>query len=238
MGGEARLIVVTRPQPDADILARQLNEANLPSLIVPLIDIAFETSAEIQDAKAIAVTSANGVRALSRLTSDLALPVYAVGPASANAARAAGFMVSGIADSSVESLAALIAASGEKGPVLHVTGSHQAGDLVAALTTAGISAFRQQLYRAEAVARLPQALKHALAEKRIDAVTLFSPRTARLFRGLIDSEGLVDDLAEVRLICLSQAVASALSGMTARSIIAADQPDVRAIIDIAARGRT
>jgi len=238
MGDERRLIAVTRPQPDADLFARQLNEANLPPLVAPLIDIAFETSIEIEDASAVAVTSANGVRALARASEDRSLPVYAVGPASAEAARGAGFPVAGVAESSVESLAALIATSAERGPVLHVTGSHQAGDLVAALKTAGISAFKQQLYRAEAVREMPKALGQALTEGRVEAVTLFSPRTARLFRELVEAEGLADMLAEVRLICLSEAVAEALSGLSARAIIAADQPDARAVIDIAAGGRT
>ncbi|NHK28205.1 uroporphyrinogen-III synthase [Parvularcula flava] len=238
MGKDSRLIAVTRPQPDADVFARQLDEANLPSLIAPFIDIAFETNTEIEDASAFAVTSANGVRALARATADRSLPVYAVGPASAEAARGAGFCVAGVAESSVDSLAALIAASGEQGPVLHVTGSHQAGDLVAALTAAGISAFRQQLYRAEAVHQMPEALRAGLEEGRVEAVTLFSPRTARLFRELVEGEGLMDTLQDVRLICLSKAVAEALSGLPARAIIAAEQPDARAIIDIAAGGRT
>ncbi|GGD15506.1 uroporphyrinogen-III synthase [Aquisalinus flavus] len=238
MGDRTGLIVVTRPQPDADLFARQLNEANLPSLVAPLIDIDFETTSEIRDASAVAVTSANGVRALARATTDRSLPVYAVGPASAGDARRAGFAVAGTAESSVESLAALIAASGERGPVLHVTGSHQAGDLVAALSAAGISAFAQQLYRANAVRQMPVALRVALTEGRVDAVTLFSPRTARLFRGLVEDAVLSECLLPVRLICLSPAVANALSGLRAHAIIAAGQTDARAVIDIAAGGRT
>lgn len=238
MGDRTGLIVVTRPQPDADLFARQLNEANLPSLVTPLINIDFETTSGIKEASAVAVTSANGVRALARATGDRSLPVYAVGPASARDARAAGFAVAGTAESSVESLAALIASSGERGPVLHVTGSHQAGDLVAALSAAGISAFRQQLYRAEAVHQMPSALRAALTGGRVDAVTLFSPRTARLFRGLVEDEGLSASLSTVRLICLSPAVADALSGLRAGAIIAAAHTDARAIIDIAAGGGT
>ena len=238
MGEKGRLIAVTRPQPDADLFARQLNAANLPPLVAPLIDIDFETNVKIKGASAIAVTSANGVRALSRVTSNRSLPVYAVGPASADAARAAGFAVAAVAQSSVESLAGVIAKGGERGPVLHVTGSHQAGDLVSALGQAGISAFAQQLYRAQAVRPMPAALRGGLDEGRVDAVTLFSPRTARLFRALVEEERLTDRLAPVRLICLSDAVADALSGLAACAIIAAGQPDARAIIDIALRGRT
>lgn len=238
------LVLVTRPQPDADLFAMALNEAGMAPLVCPLIHINFDRTPSLpKGITGWALTSANGARALGQLdVIDRTLPAWCVGPATAAAARAAGLSVAGVADSSVESLAALIAAAGPGGKVCHVTGSHRAGNLVAALGEGGISAIAVQAYDAVAADALPERAAAAIASGRAGQVVLFSPRTATLFRQHVVNAGLDRETACLRLVCLSPAVAEALQGSAGETsgwnVVVAPVSSASAVIDIVTAGLT
>src|SRR5262245_272902 len=101
-------VAITRAQPGADETAARLRALGAEPVIAPLPTIApcaFDTS--VAGADALLFTSSNGVRVFPDVGGARAVPVLAVGDATAEAARGAGFSDVRSADGDVEKLAAL-----------------------------------------------------------------------------------------------------------------------------------
>jgi uroporphyrinogen-III synthase len=230
-------LLVTRPDEDAGALIAELAALGHQAVAAPLLSIHALGDADIPQAhyRALLVTSANGVRALGRHKARLLpLKVFAVGDATAEAARAAGFADVEAAGGDVVSLAALIVRrlAPEGAPLLHVAGSIVAGDLKGDLEARGFSVIRAVLYEAVTAARLPACAAEELRAGRLDGVLLYSPRTARTFARLVRDEGAEGSLSRVTAYCLSQAVAEALAGLPLAGIRVAAAPDQSSLLGL------
>lgn len=231
------LVLVTRPAEDAERTAALLAAHGYDALVEPLIAIepAADAAAALGDLAGVAglvFTSANGVRAFAGACARRDLPVFAVGPATAEAARSAGFADVRTASGDVDALATLVAAAcrPEAGPLLHVAGEVVAGDLAGRLAEAGFAVQRAVLYRARPAAVLTQALKDTLARNRLAAALFFSPRTAQTFVRLIRTSGLEESCRGMAAICLSRAVADAIGGLPWRATAVAATPTMDAAL--------
>lgn len=226
-------IIVTRPEPDAGAFAELCRARGADAVVAPMMTMVFgDRPLSIGDARALAFTSANGVRAFEKRGAGFAGPVFAVGPATADAAARAGFADIRVAAGDVASLAALIIEAGVDGEAAHVSGAAAAGDLVGVLRSAGIKARRIEAYRMEPAPSLPPAARAALASPRSDDwVALFSPRTARIFAELVGAAGLGEKAARVGALCLSDAVASA-AALDWRETRVAASPAGEALLDL------
>lgn len=232
-------ILITRPEPEASRFAALLKEHGIDAVVAPVLVIEpTETPLPPLDARergiqALLFTSANGVRAYAARKGRTDLPVYAVGDATAAAARDTGFANVVSAGSDWQGLAALVAEKLDpaKGPLLHPTGVDQAGDITAALQGRGFDVVRTVVYRAAPVAELALAARAALAEPGLDGVALFSPRSAEIFVDRAAAAGLAQRLAELDAFCISRAVAEAIEGKAAwRAVRVAARPNAEALI--------
>jgi uroporphyrinogen-III synthase len=218
-------VLVTRPLEDASETASALKTRGHEPVLAPLMSIAFDNEAPLflDGVQAIIATSANGVRALARRTSLRDLPVFAVGPQTAAEAHKAGFAIVKSADGDSEALVAAIPgwASRTGGALLHATGRDGAGHVAAELTAQGFDVRTAVLYAMVAVTALPDA-----ARQGIDAVMLFSPRSAAIYAGL---EGRS---AGVIALCISQNTADALAPLTFREVRVAKRPNQAAMLDL------
>lgn len=213
-GGGQPLVIVTRPEADGRAFAEALAAADFAPVLSPMTEIRFHAAAPaLSGIGAVAFTSANGVRALAHAAGPVALPVFAVGEATAREAEARGFHVAGVGAGNVESLARLIAQAAEagafEGAALHAAGSERAGDLAGALARAGVPARCESLYEARPVGALTPAAAQALRQGKEVWAALFSPRSASLFIEAVDRAGLREDLKRAGALCLSDAVAKA-----------------------------
>ncbi len=236
----APLALLTRPRPDSEALAGLLRERGVASLIEPVIEILPLANAklpELDDMQALLITSANGVRALVAQLGPPPearhMPLLAVGPASAEAAREAGFEKVRTAGGDVTALAALARERLDPtaGPLLHIAGSQMAGDLAGELQGSGFEVRRQALYEARPSAAFSPAAQEALAGGKIDMVLFFSPRSARAFVTLIRAAALDSALAQTAAICLSANVAEAAAAATWRRIRTARKPEQAALLE-------
>lgn len=228
-------ILITRPREDAEALAAELAALGHTTIIEPLIDIDLIDGPELNlnGVQALLFTSANGARAAAKRTNIRNMPVIAVGPATADAARALHF--TDIQTSKGEGIAGLaehIRASLKSvdGALLHATGTVSAGDLAAALKPAGFTVRREQLYDAVAAETLSGALAAELGADVIDAALFFSPRTARLFVDLIKDADLGNTCRHLTAYALSPAVATALKPLTFRRVQTAPRATGEALI--------
>src|SRR5438309_513916 len=86
-------LLLTRPRDDAEALAQTLKRHGHEAVVAPLTQIRPLPVTEIPLAgvQAFVATSANGIRAFAARSAVRNLPVYAVGPQTAETAKAAGF---------------------------------------------------------------------------------------------------------------------------------------------------
>ena len=205
-------VLITRPWEDAEPLAAWLTERGHKVLIDPMLDIERFPAPEGDGTgiQGLLFTSANGVRAYGAPVDPL-LPVYAVGAATAAAARNLGFQAVISAAGDVSALAALVIESCRPiaGPLLHIAASDRAGDLAGLLTQAGFEVHRQVRYQARPAKALTPATVAALTAGDIDVALLFSPRTARTLGSVIAAAGLAEACRAVTAACLSIPVAEA-----------------------------
>jgi len=238
VGDRPPRVLVTRPREDARALAEALAARGVETVVEPMLDINFLPSPELDLAgvRALLFTSANGARAFARASARRDLPVLAVGPATARAARDAGFAEVEVAGGDVAALARLAAERrrAAEGALLHVSGSAVAGDLAGRLGAQGFDVRRAVLYEARAAEALSPATAKDLARGAIDGVMLFSPRTARTFVTLVARAGLADALAATEALCLSEAVADAARALPWRAVRIAERPDQAALVALVA----
>jgi uroporphyrinogen-III synthase len=227
-------LLVTRPRDDAVTLAARLERMGHGALVAPLMEVKFfdGPALELKGVQGVLATSANGIRAFARRSKVRDLPVYAVGPQTAEAASEAGFELVHSAEGDAQALAEAVASWTKpgKGALLHAAGTETAGRLRKALQAKGFAVAVETLYEAEPVAALPQEAHRALQQGKLDGVMLFSPRSAKLFSRLVGEAGLAAACARLACFCISAATAAELGGLNFARLAVAGAPNQEAIL--------
>src|SRR4051812_38556786 len=137
----AMKILLTRPREDAEETARLLAAQGHEPLVAPLLATNFHDGPPLSLAgiQAVLATSANGVRALAGRTQERQVPLFAVGPQTAQAATDAGFTQVRNADGNAERLgqSAQDWARADQGTLLHVHGGPGPSTLAESLRRSG-----------------------------------------------------------------------------------------------------
>lgn len=230
-------VLVTRPVEAAAETIAALKARGHDALIEPLLAIHIADGPPVAtDGYArLILTSANGARAAGRRLASRSIPVLAVGPATAEAARQQGFAE--VETASGQGVAGIVEHLAESPgprdrPLLHVTGTEVAGDLVGALAGLGLQIDRLQLYRAEQVPGLSAGLVESLKAGSIGAALFFSPRTAEIFCGHIRAAGLEATLAPVIACAISTNAARSLNALGFRKVLVAKETSLDAMVDL------
>jgi uroporphyrinogen-III synthase len=228
-------ILITRPREDADSFAASLAARGIDVAIEPLLTIqpVSMPALDLGNVQAVLFTSANGARCFAAAEARRDIKVFTVGDGSAATARALGFTHIESAAGDVTSLATLVAdrLKADDGALLHAAGSSLAGDLKGQLEAAGFTVRRVTLYDAVPASEMPPGTLMNLRLGGIDAVALFSPRSARTFVDLWrKAGGARDGLKDVTALCLSAAVARELKDLDWRRVEIAAQPDIAALL--------
>lgn len=234
--------LVTRPAEDAAPLVRALAERGIEALLAPMLTIAPAPDAArrladlLAGAQAVLFTSANGVRAFAAASQRRELPVFAVGDASAAAARIANFRTVASAGGDVEDLAELVAArlAPQGGALVHAAGTTVAGDLAGRLGALGFTVHRAPIYDARPAAALDAEAAAALRGGDAALALFFSPRTAATFVRLAAAAAVAESCRAMAAFALSPAVAAALAALSWRAVRVAATPsqqDMLAALD-------
>ena len=228
--------MLTRPKVDSEDLARTLAARGIETMIEPLLEIQIPVGSRLDTngVIALALTSANGVRAFTARSDQRDLPIYAVGDSTARAARAAGFVDVRSAAGDVDDLAGLLikSLSPDFGTILHPAASRVAGDLARHLSDAGFTYRREVIYEVLPAVEFSLAARTALDRGDINGVVLMSPRTARAFKELLMAAELLERVSGMVAYCLSAAVVLAVNELPWREIRTAAQPNQGALLDL------
>lgn len=212
------ILLITRPLKQGLRLAEEAARDCPPhrALVAPLSEVVplpFDP-AVFDGAQALILTSANAVPFLPALPR---LPAWCVGPATAAAARAKGFVpIDGGGDAA--SLIARLAEARPEGPIVHAHGRDMARDIVAALPDLPLRGVA--LYEAQR-RPLPPEILGAMADSGVIVAPLFSPRAARLLSAELAGRDGVVPMDRVVPVAISPACAEALPGpLRARALVA------------------
>jgi uroporphyrinogen-III synthase len=228
----AMRVLVTRPIEDCDRTVAALASRGHAAVVAPLF--AVEPLAGVladglaAGVDAVVATSANAIRNAPRDLAALAgLPMFAVGSATAEAARTAGFAAVHAGAGDGAALAALAAESLRPGArLLYLAGSPRRDEALAALS-ARFAVTVAETYRTIAVPVLPAAAVEALTADSLDAVLHFSPRAARVFADLAVQAKLMPQARRLLHVFISRA---AMEPRLAEGRIAV-RPSLESMID-------
>lgn len=226
--GTARdAILITRPEPGASETARRVQALGLTPVLCPML-VVRQVPASLPPALhigAVLVTSGNAVPALPEAYRSV--PLFAVGNATAERARLAGFAQVTSADGDAKDLAQQVRqlVDPAAGPLLLAAGRHNGKPLASELRHAGYRVSRRVVYAADKVAALAPEASAALLEGRVRAALFFSAETARRFVALAHMPPIMATLCEVEAVAIGQAAGMALEGLPWRRVHVAARPN-------------
>ncbi len=185
-----RTVLVTRPAHQAASLMTALKLRGYTAIAAPVLEMhPTDVAIPAGDFDALAFTSANGVTAFAARDPRRDIPVFAVGPATAAAARKAHFEWIMAGNQGAEALAEIISSRLAKGSrVLHPAGRDVAVDLGVALAESGIVVERVALYAMDRVAALPDEALRTIERGCI--ALLYSKRSAEALVQLANEAGI------------------------------------------------
>ncbi len=230
-------ILVTRPLEDSNTLRQRLEGLGHRVMVAPMFSIGFETDAalNLNGVQGLIATSRNGLKALvagSQLSQAISLPLYAVGPATAEMAREFGFKNVVVGPGTARELAGVIAGCvrPEDGSLVHLAGRSLAFDMKGALEQKGFTVHVEVLYRTvESQAFAPDVIT-ALRERTLDAVMLMSPKSAEVFARLSMDAGVAEPVRKMAFLCLSSEVARCVSSLAPINLMTAQSPNLEEML--------
>jgi uroporphyrinogen-III synthase len=217
-----RRIWVTRAQPGAEATASRLRDLGFEPVVAPVLETRAIAGAviDLTGVDALAFTSAAGVAAFAAIKGAPALPVFAVGDATAEAARAAGFADVRSAQGDARALAEMIAAAHPRpASILGPTAAEPAADLAGLLADRGVRARSAIVYQTVEVAA-------GLAPTGLSGILIHSPKAARAIAARLGGA----DVSAIALYALSAAAAAPLADLAFRKIAMAAAPNEAALL--------
>jgi uroporphyrinogen-III synthase len=223
-------VLITRPQPEADRLAKVLQLAGYDILIDPVVRVEpldFMIP-DFSKYSAFVFTSVNAVRALVRNISKIDTHIFqtraafCVGDQTALEAAEIFRNVFSAAGTKND-LIRLIEASPNSGPLLYVRARDVTGDLASDLMGRGVACDSLVVYETASVPNLAEETCRRLRGGLIVTVSLFSARTAQIFFDLVQKADLMPALTPIKFLCLSEAVLKSVpSFLQAQAYISAE----------------
>lgn len=230
-------VLVTRPAPDNAATAAALRARGYDAVLSPVLlfePVPFHDKADVRY-DGVVVTSANALRAVAEHPSLAAwckLRLFAVGEATADVARQAGFTNILVADGDGASLRDLIVGKLKKGGTLcYLAGEVLSRDLAGELEARGISVVTHTVYRMAPVPQLTAEVVTAFNADAIEAVLHFSRRSARAFFDAARGSGVEISALALPHCCISDAVAAVAREAGAAQIAVAHSPDEKSTLD-------
>lgn len=244
-----KIVVVTRAAVQSNELCEELNARGAKARLLPLISFAPPESYDAMDAALaniesfdwVLFTSANAAQALERRGEQLAhglngvakLPRAAVvGPATSEAAEAAGFSVEYVAVD--HSGAGLVRELGKKlrGRKVFLPRSDRANpDLPAALRECGAVVTEVVAYRTLPPSNTDREKLEESLKDGVDGILFYSPSAVQHFLELLGRERLETLQGRVLMVAIGPTTAAALSAAGVQRIARASDITTKAIIE-------
>lgn len=210
-------VLITRPLADSEATAARLRARGFIPVLAPLLQVTPRHPPLPPQFDAVLLTSGNALAGLSAAACTGRL-VLAVGDATADRARAAGFHHVESAGGDATDLVQLAAHRCPPGArLLLAVGRGQSKPLAATLRAAGFRVRRRVVYAATPVNRFPATAEQALRRGQLHAALFLSAETARTFARLAPIS-LHPALASVDALVIGRPAADALALLPWRQV--------------------
>ncbi len=227
------MILITRPEQQGRAWAKTLEEQGFETLLFPVLQIVPEEfeMPDLAGFQALVFTSGRAAEVWMQKSAKRDIPAYAVGQKTAEILTKNGFQTVHSADGDAQDLIRLLGRnlSAENGPVLHLRGREVAASIRKSMD---IPAEEIIVYRTHSAASIPEDVLHALTGGRVRAVTLFSPRTARIFMDLIEAEDMLEAIADTKALCISQSVIECVQTQSWQDMYVCEAPNEEAMTEL------
>jgi uroporphyrinogen-III synthase len=226
-GGGPSVVWIPRARPGADATAVRLRELKLEAVVEPLLEVrpTPDVAIDLAGVSAIAFTSANAVAAFAERSPERAIRVFAVGDATATAARAQRFSNVLSARGDVAALASALVSRRRElpGVVLYPAAAEPAQDLAGALEAVGLQVRQVTLYQTVVLAP-----SEALVERlpQIDGVLVHSAKAAKALAGFLKTH----PAPGLTAFCLSRQIARPLGRAGLAAVVSAESPNDAALL--------
>lgn len=225
-------VLIIRAEPGASETAMRVEALGLSAIVSPVLSMRVRVDTVLPAPNAISgliFTSANGVRAYSARSNDRALRAWCVGPATANAARVAGFAQVSESAGDAVALAQFIANNSNPttAPLLHVANIAAKGDLKRQLEAQGFVVDFAPLYEMCPAEALSPEADQILAQMELGIVLVHSAMGATRFSQLVADRSACNLIAAA----ISAPAATPLSALNLKAISIAEAPNEAALID-------
>lgn len=248
MADAGELVVVTRPQPEGDDYARELEAQGFAALVEPMLvlNAVDFAAAEFGGYGGVLLTSgqaagffAAGVSEAAVAAGFFEVPVICVGKHTAGAARAAGFVdvvsVDGTGADLARHVAGIEGAHGRR--FLHICGADVAYPVADILSEQGVATDALVVYAAAAVRRFSAEFMEALLAGRIGVVTFFSKRTAEAFVAATRAEerfadGFEGVFSGIKFLSISPSVVECVRIFDGAEMYVSETPDRAGMLKI------
>jgi uroporphyrinogen-III synthase len=236
-------VVVTRPAHSAERTAERLKELGHEAILLSLTRPVHHTTATADALKrshgAIAVTSAEAIRVIGKpgaaVSYGLSRPLFAVGRATAEEARDAGFADVHHSEGSGAELAELISHHRSllsEQPLLYLAGTPRAPGFESRLTELAIPFHTVESYAMTDEDPADAKLRRIFLDDGADAVLLYSRHSAERFFGLPFIKAHGDALKGIALFCLSAAIAGTIPDLWRTNTKIAANPDENSLLEL------
>ncbi len=219
-------VLITRPDPSGLELADQLRNrwgCGIEMIVSPVTEIVFlDELPDLEDSQSLIFTSQNGVVAFTRLSDRRDIPCYAVGPATSEHAKRAGFQVSQ-SNGDANMLIDHIVAHPPPGLMMHIRGAHVSMDIAQMLSDEGLRTHASVLYEQEKRALTSDAIA-GLRRGTPVILPLYSPRSAKLVFNDVRPD------APLLIAAISENVAEIVPEGVAKRVLTATQPNAEAML--------
>lgn len=235
-------LLLTRPRSNDTALEAALQANGHQIVAEPLLTLEFMPAGVIGAAhiQAVVATSSNALRAVDFDAALAALPLFAVGAATARTACERGFVNVVTGETGAQDLAAIVVSKLDpgNGSVLYLRGEDVAFDLAAQLSSAGFNVESRIVYRARSVQALSTSTVSELRRGAIGGVVLMSPRTSQVYVKLIHQADLLEPIKRLGHYCLSERVAEPLAGLGIGTIGVTARPNLQELVALIGRDAT
>lgn len=229
-------VVITRAENEAAGMAEKVTALGCTPLIASMMEIEIKPN-EFDPSRfqALVVTSANGIRSIAESVPERDMRIFCIGIPSRKAAEGLGFtnLESSIGNS--KNLVNFIRrhADPADGPLLYVHGEHTAGNPAQELRSGGFEVRPIMGYRQAPIKAIPAEVRAEFeSDTPPEIATFMSIRTFKLFREIMEAEGLLSKLSQTTAICISPAVADFARGVRWKKVRAARETTGAAVLDV------
>lgn len=224
-------VIIARAQPGTSKSEARVDALGYSAIVSPALTLQSDPDVQLPPLdgfSGLVFTSANGARFFAEKYEDRSLPAWCVGPATATAAKKAGFETVHESSGNAVALAAFIASTiaPPAKPLLHVANAAAKGDFKREMKMRRYKVKFAPLYRAAPAPKLEDAAIAALKGGEDCVILIHSAKGAEAFHTLAKSL----PKSSAHIVAISSVAARPLEGKGYKSIHIAARPNENALM--------